>query len=110
MLGNRPVYRFGAGRNETMVFADTATLVEPIDRTEAEAIARRFAPGYTGPVRYDGYVTEPDQWTLQARGLMPMHRFALDDDEAHPLYVSAVTGDVVLRTTGASGSGDISDR
>ena len=33
MLGNRPVYRFGAGRNETMVFADTATLVEPIDRT-----------------------------------------------------------------------------
>lgn len=99
MLGNRPVYRFGAGRNETMVFADTATLVEPIERAEAEAIARRFAPGYTGLVRYDGYLTEPDQWTLQARGLMPMHRFALDDADDTRVYVSAQSGDVVLRTT-----------
>ncbi len=99
MLGDRPVYRFGTGRNETMVFADTATLVEPIDRAQAEAIARRFAPGYTGLVRYDGYVTEPDQWTLQSRGLMPMHRFALDDADDTRLYVSAQSGDVVLRTT-----------
>jgi len=99
MLGDRPVYRFGAGRNETMVFADTATLVEPIEREQAETIARRYAPGYTGPLRYDGYVTEPDQWTLQARGLMPMHRFALDDADDTRLYVSEQSGDVVLRTT-----------
>src|SRR5262245_28203794 len=32
MLGNRPVYRFGTGRNETMVFADTAAVVEPLER------------------------------------------------------------------------------
>jgi hypothetical protein len=99
MLGNRPIYRFGAGRNETMVFADTAPLVEPLERAEAEAAALRFAPGYTGIARYDGYVTEPDQWTLQARGLMPMHRFALDDADGTRLYVSAQSGDVVLRTT-----------
>ena len=99
MLGNRPVYRFGSGRNETMVFADTATIVEPLDRSQAELIARRYATGYTGPLRYDGYVTEPDQWTLQARGQMPMHRFALDDSDATRLYVSEQTGDVVLRTT-----------
>jgi hypothetical protein len=99
MLGPRPVYRFGANRNETMVYADTGDIVEPIGRSEAEAIARRFAPDYTGPVRYDGYVTEPDQWTLQARGLMPMHRFALEDAEATRLYVSEQSGDVVLRTT-----------
>ena len=37
MLGNRPVYRFGAGRNETMVFADTASLVEPIDSRHASS-------------------------------------------------------------------------
>ena len=99
MLGDRPVYRFGAGRNETIVFADTATVLAPVERVEAEALARRYAPDYTGPFRYDGYLTEPDQWTLQARGLMPIHRFALDDAEATRLYVSSVTGDVVLRTT-----------
>ncbi|MGH9253178.1 MAG: hypothetical protein ACRD3C_01270, partial [Vicinamibacterales bacterium] len=100
MLGNRPAYRFGAGRNETIVFADTADVLAPVERTEAEAIARRYAPDHdAGPLRYDGYLTEPDQWTLQARGSMPMHRFALDDGEATRLYVSSVTGDVVLRTT-----------
>jgi hypothetical protein len=99
MLGGRPVYRFGANRNETMVFADTAEIVEPIGRMHAEAIARRFAPGYTGLIRYDGYVTQPDQWTLQSRGLMPMHRFVLDDTEGTRLYVSEQSGDVVLRTT-----------
>jgi hypothetical protein len=99
MIGDRPVYRFGAGRNETIVFADTATIFDSVDREEAESIARRFAPGYTGPVRYDGYVTAPDQWTLQAQGQMPMHRFALDDPDATRLYVSEANGDVVLRTT-----------
>ena len=89
MLGDRPVYRFGAGRNETIVFADSLALISPVGRTEAEAIARRYAPGYAGTVHYDGYVTEPDQWTLQAQGQMPMHRFALDDGEDTRLYVSS---------------------
>jgi hypothetical protein len=99
MLGGRPLYRFGTGRNETLVYADDAHIVEGVGRAEAEAIARRYAPGYAGLVRYDGYVTEPDQWTLQARGLMPMHRFALDDADQTRLYVSEQSGDVVLRTT-----------
>ena len=81
MLGDRPVYRLGAGRNETIVFADSPAIFSPIGRTEAEAIARRYAPDYTGTLYYDGYVTEPDQWTLQAQGQMPIHRFALDDAE-----------------------------
>jgi hypothetical protein len=99
MLDNRPVYRFGDRRNETIVFADTPAVLSPIGRSEAEAMARRYAPGYSGPFRYDGYLTEPDQWTLQARGLMPIHRFALDDADATRLYVSTLSGDVVLRTT-----------
>jgi hypothetical protein len=99
MLGGRPVYRFGTGRNETIVFADTPAILDLVERPEADGIARRYAPGYSGPLRYDGYLTEPDQWTLQARGLMPIHRFALDDPEGTRLYVSAVSGDVVLRTT-----------
>lgn len=99
MLGDRPVYRFGAFRGEQIVFADTGEILKSVGRTEAEAIARHYAPGYAGPFHYDGYLTEPDQWTLQARGQMPMHRFALDDADDTRLYVSSITGDVVLRTT-----------
>jgi hypothetical protein len=101
MLGDRPVYRFGTGRNETIVYADTPEILGLVDQPQAEAIARRYAPEYTGTIHYDGYLTEPDQWTLQSRGLMPIHRFALDDEDSTRLYVSASSGDVVLRTTRA---------
>jgi uncharacterized iron-regulated membrane protein len=102
MLQGRPVYRFG-GREQTIVFADTGEFFEGITRTEAEAVARRYAPGPTGPIRHAAVITEadPDQWTLQARTRMPMHRFDLDDADGTHLYVSEVTGDVVLRTTRA---------
>lgn len=99
MQGNRPVYRYNAGRGQTIVFADTATIFDGMSRDEAMLVARRYAPHHAGPIRYDRYVTEPDQWTLQAQGLMPMHRLALDDAADTYLYVSDVTGDVVLRTT-----------
>ena len=97
MLGGRPVYRFDRGR--TVVFADDGSAFAGLDRDAAEAVARRYAPEYDGTLRYDHYLTEPDQWTLQATDLMPMHRFALDDAAQTRLYVSEVAGDVVLRTT-----------
>jgi hypothetical protein len=105
MYGDRPVYRFaGGGRNgrgpgAPMVFADTGEVFGGVTQQQAEAIARHWEPGYTGTVHYDGYVTEPDQWTLQSRGAMPMHRFALDDDAGTRLYVSEASGELVLRTT-----------
>ena len=99
MHGNRTVYRFGAFRSEKIVFADTGEVLTHVGRAEAEALVRPYAPGYDGPFHYDGYLTEPDQWTLQARGQMPMHRFALDDADDTRLYVSSLTGEVVLRTT-----------
>ncbi len=99
MRGNRTVYRLGASRSEKIVFADTGEVLTHVGRAEAEALVRRYAPGYDGPFHYDGYLTEPDQWTLQARGQMPMHRFALDDADDTRLYVSSLTGDVALRTT-----------
>jgi hypothetical protein len=98
MLRGRPVYRFG-GRDQTIVFADTGDFFEGITQAEALDVARRYAPGHTGPIRLDAVVAEADQWTLQANNVMPMYRFALDDAEATHLYVSEVTGDVVLRTT-----------
>jgi uncharacterized iron-regulated membrane protein len=98
MLQGRPVYRFG-GREQTIVFADTGAIFEGLSKDEALDAARRYAPGHDGPFRYAAYLTEPDQWTLQDRNRMPMHRFDLDDPEDTHLYVSEVTGDVVLRTT-----------
>jgi hypothetical protein len=102
MLRGRPVYRFPGGgprAASTVVFADRAEIFKGIGRDEAREAARRFAPDYAGRVDDDGYLTEPDQWTLQARGQMPMFRFALQDAAATRLYVSERTGEVVLRTT-----------
>jgi hypothetical protein len=98
MLLGRPVYRFG-GRDQVIVFADTGEPFIGLDEAAARAAAQRYAPGYEGALRYDAYMIDPDQWTLQAGALMPIHRFALDDDAGTRLYVSEVTGDVVLRTT-----------
>jgi hypothetical protein len=98
MIGERPVYRFGA-RDQTVVYADTGDFYEGVDKNQAVAVARRYAPGHKGPIRYAKYLTAPDQWTLQARNELPMHVFALDDEQATHLYVSEITGDVELRTT-----------
>jgi hypothetical protein len=99
MLRGRPVYRFGGARAQTTVFADTGERFAGMDAAESEGVARLYAPRYRGSIRYDRYLTEPDQWTLQARAALPIHRFALDDDEATQLYVSERSGTVVLRTT-----------
>jgi hypothetical protein len=98
MLQGRPVYRF-PGRSRTVVFADDASYFDGLDRNAALQVARPYAPGYAGPFHYAEYLTGPDQWTLQARAEMPLHRFALDDAAGTHLYVSEVTGEVVLRTT-----------
>jgi hypothetical protein len=98
MIGTRPVYRFG-GRDQTIIYADNGEFFAGINKDQAVAVARRYAPGHTGPLRYLTYLTEPDQWTLQARNAMPMHVFALDDADDTHLYVSEVSGDVELRTT-----------
>jgi hypothetical protein len=99
MLRGRPAYRFGSNRAATIVFADNGERFTGMGAGEALELARRYAPHHHGSFTYDRYLTAPDQWTLQARQAMPMHRFVLDDDEATHLYVSERTGTVVLRTT-----------
>ena len=101
MLRGRPIYRF-RGREQTVVFADTGELFGGmVDEREAREVARLYAPGYSGEIRLAEYLTEPDQWTIQSRGQLPMFRFALDDEAATHLYVSEVTGNVELRTSRA---------
>ena len=107
MLGDRPVYRFG-GRSQTVVFADSGEVFTGLSEDTAREVALRYAPGYIGPIHADGYLTEPDQWTLQAESLRPLHRFALEDDEETRLYVSDVTVDAATSCyarRAANGSG-----
>src|SRR5215831_18445484 len=78
MRGTRPVYRVSQGRDMAAVFADTGESVPETSLDEALAAARRFAPTGSTP-RHLGLLTAPDQWTLQDRARLPMHRFALDD-------------------------------
>ena len=99
MIGDRPVYRFG-GRDQTVVYADTGDFYEGMSTRTRQRTWRAATPlAIPAPSATLKYLTAPDQWTLQARNELPMHVFALDDEQATHLYVSEVTGDVELRTT-----------
>ena len=99
MLGDRPVYRFVEGNKWTTVFADSGQPLGGLAPGEAVSLARRFAPEHSSTIRYDSYLTDSDQWTLQVSALMPVHRIALGDSEDTYLYVSDRTGGAVMKTT-----------
>src|SRR5262249_18620335 len=61
--------------------------------------ARRFAPEHASTVRYDARLVEPDQWTLQSRAMLPLHRVALGDGAGSYLYLSERTGEIAVKTT-----------
>jgi hypothetical protein len=95
MLGERPVYRFGTAT----VFADTGEPLGGLSTDGALDVAGDFAPDYLASATYDVLLTEPDQWTLQSRRFLPLHRIALGDEEDTRVYVSEGSGEVVMRTT-----------
>jgi hypothetical protein len=100
MVQGRPVYRFVEGGRPRTVFADTGSPLDPLTRAQALDAARAFAPPGAAAA-YDAYIAEPDQWTLEARALLPMHRIAFDDPGGTVLYVSDRTGDPAMETTRA---------
>jgi len=99
MRGARPVYRFFAGGGWTTVFADDGSALLEVSRDEAIAEVRRFGPGHDSSLRYDAYLTEPDQWTFGSVRMMPLHRIALGDPADTYFYVSDQTGEPVMKTT-----------
>lgn len=99
MLGGRPVYRLLGSRGWATVFADTAQSLVGLTEGQAIGEVRRLAPEHAHTIRYDGYLTDADQWTLQSRGSMPMHRVALGDSAGTYLYLSDRTGEPVMKTT-----------
>lgn len=91
----RPAYRF----DDVTVFADTGERLSPLGLDDARKVARQFSGQPDSAIRYDGLVTQPDQWTLVVRPALPAHKFRVDDDAHTQVYVSQRTADVAMVTT-----------
>ena len=98
---DRPAYRIGT-REPTTVFADNGEVLEEAGPEQVVAIASRFSGASTDRIHKVGVLTSADQWTLLLRGLLPLHKLAVDDAERTELYVSPWRGEVVLQTTRSS--------
>jgi hypothetical protein len=101
MLNGRPVYRFLADNGWTTVFADDGERLDQITPAQALEIVRAFSPELHGGARYIEIIEIADQWTLSGalRRFKPLHKVALDDVADTHLYVSQVSGEVVMKTT-----------
>jgi hypothetical protein len=99
MFQGRPVYRALVRGRWTTVFADDGRALTGLTREQALTEARRLPGAGASTVRYDAAIAEPDQWTLQARALLPMHRISLGDPDDTMVYVSDRTGEIEVKTT-----------
>jgi hypothetical protein len=100
MLGARPVYAFGVAG--TTVFADDGSVLAAVTADDALAFGQVFLGPGSAPLSYGELVALPDQWTLQNRAHLPLHRLRAEDVAGTDVYVSSVTGEVVMQTTGRS--------
>ena len=99
MLDSRPVYRVSSRGRITTIFADTGLPLGSLTVEQAVAAAGAFLHRPAATLHYDAQLTEPDQWTLQMRSLLPVHRVLAGDDEGTVVYVSDRTGEVEMKTT-----------
>ena len=102
MMGDRPVYRINTGRvfgRWTLVYADTGEPIEPLDADSARVWLADFLDVDPASLRYEALLEGPDNFTrlpaMQTH--MPMHRFALDDRAGTEYYVSARSGEAVMK-------------
>jgi hypothetical protein len=100
MFEGRPVYRVQIKQKWQTVFADTGEVLEEISAEHAIRIGRRFFPESDETITFIETLREPDQWTLSSaiRRLAPLHKIALNDKSGTQAYVSAQTGEVILKT------------
>lgn len=101
MFNGRPVYRFLSDKGWTTVFADNGERLDRVTAAQALEIVKAFSPELHGGARYEETIEIADQWTLSGslRRFKPLHKIALDNVEDTHLYVSQVTGEVVMKTT-----------
>jgi hypothetical protein len=103
-LGSRPVYRFLVQGEWVTVFADDGSVLEPLTADAALDVVRDAFPEQRGTARIVGTLREPDQWTIEtsfgASGAL--HLVSLGDAAATDVYVSADTGEIVLKADRSS--------
>src|SRR5262249_18181659 len=100
-LFGRPAWRIRTHNEEWLtVFADTGEVKHSFSYSEAEDSIGPFLTADARP-RLIAQLDEPDQWTVGAnyRELSPLYRVALGDRAGTELYISSVTGAVLLRST-----------
>jgi hypothetical protein len=101
MVMDRPAYRLG-GRGTATVFADTGEPMQEVGPVPAREVASRFIDLPSERVRYEGLLTQADQWTITQRAQLPLHKLSVDDGRGTQLYVSPASGEVTLLTTRGS--------
>ncbi len=97
----RPVYRFRAGRSETIVYADTGERQREVT-SEMRARAAAAWAHDRGSARSVETLFEADQWTVQGSfaSQRPLTKFSWPSGEQ--VYVGYASGEVVQYTTPAS--------
>jgi hypothetical protein len=98
-VAGRPAYRVLSRGRWITVLADSGKRPAPFTPEQALAAAAAFAPAHARTLRYEARLTEPDQWTLQSRAVLPLHRVALGDADGTVIYVSDLTGEPEMKTT-----------
>ena len=101
-VADKPVLRLRS--DGAQIVADlTAGNIFAIGDAEAERIAVISAERITGsvPVIRSAEKIENDQWTVGDNSVnrRPLYRFAFDDPQETRLYISSITGEVVVWTT-----------
>lgn len=102
MFGQRPIYHLLSRTDGWVsVFADTGELLPPVSAEGAIQVVSSIFPESIGKREYLGVVAIADQWTLSSalRQFKPLHKVAIDDEAGTVLYVSQVTGELVMKTT-----------
>ena len=99
---DRPAYRFSVGGDTVTLFADNGEVLGGVGQAEAVKIAARFMNLPESQLHDAGELVEPDQWTLEERGILPAHKIIVDDPAHTHLYISEETAEVELLTTRGS--------
>jgi len=98
-----PIYLISSSSRTTALHAADLSEATVLSATLARAIASDYATRrqWDAPVAGIAVLQDYDQWTLSAEldPYRPLYRVALADASGTNLYVSKITGEVVLATT-----------
>lgn len=100
-ITGRPAYRFlTSSGSRLVVFADSGELRQSFSQAEAEPSLRAFLSPKTS-FQWLSPLTSPDQWTVQRLYTehLPLYHAALLDPQGTEVYLSSITGEVILATT-----------